>query len=54
MKIIATLACRNNSKRLYGKPLQLLENYSVLEFMVNRLKEQKKIADIVLAISEVK
>ena len=54
MKIIATLACRNNSKRLYGKPLQLLENYSVLEYMVNRLKEQKQIADIVLAISEAK
>ena len=54
MKIVATLACRNNSKRLYGKPLQLLENYSVLEYMVNRIKEHKQISDIVLAISEVK
>jgi spore coat polysaccharide biosynthesis protein SpsF len=54
MKIVATLACRNNSKRLYGKPLQLLENVSVLEYMVNRLREQKQISDIVLAISEVK
>jgi spore coat polysaccharide biosynthesis protein SpsF len=54
MKIIATLACRNNSKRLYGKPLQLLENFSVLEYMVNRIREHKEINDIVLAISEVK
>jgi spore coat polysaccharide biosynthesis protein SpsF len=54
MKIVATLACRNNSKRLYGKPLQLLENYSVLEYMVNRIREHSEISDIVLAISEVK
>lgn len=54
MKIIATLACRNNSKRLYGKPLQLLENYSVLEYMINRIKERKEISAIVLAISEAK
>jgi spore coat polysaccharide biosynthesis protein SpsF (cytidylyltransferase family) len=54
MKIIATLACRNSSRRLYGKPLQLLENVSVLEYMVNRLREREEIADIVLAISEAK
>lgn len=54
MKLVATLACRNNSKRLYGKPLQLLENYSVLEYMVNRIRERPQISDIVLAISEVK
>lgn len=54
MRIIATLACRNNSRRLYGKPLQLLENVSVLEYMVNRLRERSEITDIVLAISEAK
>ena len=54
MKIVATLACRNNSKRLYGKPLQLLEDFSVLEYMVNRIREHSAISDIVLAISEVK
>ncbi len=54
MKIVATLACRNNSRRLYGKPLQLLEQFSVLEYMVNCIKEHKEISDIVLAISEVK
>lgn len=52
MKIVATLACRNNSRRLYGKPLQLLENVSILEYMVSRLRERSEISDIVLAISE--
>ncbi len=54
MKLIATLACRSNSKRLYGKPLQLLEIYSVLEYIVNNLQKQKEIHEIVLAISEAK
>jgi spore coat polysaccharide biosynthesis protein SpsF (cytidylyltransferase family) len=54
MKIVAALACRNNSKRLYGKPLQLLEKHSVLEYIVNRIREHSEISDIVLAISEVK
>jgi spore coat polysaccharide biosynthesis protein SpsF len=52
MKIIATLACRNNSSRLYGKPLQLLEKQTVLDYIINRLKECKEISEIVLAISE--
>ena len=52
MKIIATLACRNNSRRLYGKPLQLLENVSVLEYMINNLKTREEISEVVLAISE--
>ena len=52
MKVIACIACRNNSRRLYGKPLQLLENFSVLEYIINNLKQRTEIADIVLAISE--
>jgi spore coat polysaccharide biosynthesis protein SpsF len=52
MKIIATLACRNNSSRLYGKPLQLLEKITVLDYIINRLKESGEISEIVLAISE--
>lgn len=54
MKVIACIACRNNSRRLYGKPLQLLENFSVLEYIINNLKQRTEIADIVLAISEAK
>ncbi|HUS00524.1 MAG TPA: hypothetical protein VMY77_02285, partial [Chitinophagaceae bacterium] len=52
MKIVATLACRNNSRRLYGKPLQLLENFSVVEYIINNLKQRSEINAIVLAISE--
>ncbi len=52
MKIIATLACRNNSRRLYGKPLQLLENKTVVEYIIDNLKARNEISAIVLAISE--
>lgn len=52
MKLIATLACRNNSSRLYGKPLQTLMQHTVLAYMVHRLRERPEVHDIVLAISE--
>lgn len=52
MKIVATLACRNNSSRLYGKPLQYLHRHTCLDYMVERLQERPEIHDIVLAISE--
>lgn len=52
MKVAATLACRNNSRRLYGKPLQLLEEFSVLEYIIQNIQKQKNIDAIVLAISE--
>jgi spore coat polysaccharide biosynthesis protein SpsF len=51
MKLVATIACRNNSSRLYGKPLQRLHTKSVIEFILDRLKEQPEINEIVLAIS---
>ncbi len=54
MKLVATLACRNNSRRLYGKPMQLLENYTVLEYIINNLKNTPEICEVVLAISEEK
>lgn len=54
MKIIATLACRNNSRRLYGKPIQLLENITVLDYIINNLKQRSEIHAIVLAISELR
>ncbi len=50
-KIAAVLACRVNSTRLYGKPLQKLGKYTILELLVNQLKKSKLIDDIVLAIS---
>jgi spore coat polysaccharide biosynthesis protein SpsF len=54
MKIVATLACRNNSRRLYGKPLQLLETMTVVEYIINNLKKRPEIYAVVLAISEVR
>jgi len=52
MRVIATLACRNNSKRLYGKPLQRLKNLTVLEYIIKNIKCTKGIDGVVLAISE--
>lgn len=54
MKLVAALACRNNSTRLYGKPLQLLGKDSVLEYIIKRLEKTPEIHSIVLAISETK
>lgn len=52
MKLVATLACRNNSSRLYGKPLQNLKNKTVIDYIIDRLEERNEIDEIVLAISE--
>lgn len=52
MRLVATIACRNNSTRLYGKPLQRLQDTTVIGFIIDRLKEQPEIDEIVLAISK--
>jgi spore coat polysaccharide biosynthesis protein SpsF len=52
MRVVACLACRNNSKRLYGKPLQRLGKFTVLEYIINNLKRTQGIDEVVLAISE--
>lgn len=54
-KIVAALACRVQSKRLYGKPVQLLDvenNITIIEYLVSFLKSVSLIDEIVLAISE--
>jgi spore coat polysaccharide biosynthesis protein SpsF len=56
MKVVATLACRVQSKRLYAKPLQFIDienEITILEYLVGFLKTCKNIGEIVLAISEV-
>ncbi|MES2330076.1 MAG: acylneuraminate cytidylyltransferase [Bacteroidota bacterium] len=53
-KLVATLACRNNSRRLYAKPLQLMGSESVIEYMIRNLKKHSAIDEIVLAISNLK
>lgn len=55
MKVVATLACRVQSKRLYAKPLQFIDidnEITILEYLVGFLKTVKAIDEIVLAISE--
>jgi spore coat polysaccharide biosynthesis protein SpsF (cytidylyltransferase family) len=52
-KLVAALACRAGGSRLYGKPLQNLENnYTILDHMIGGAKQSKAISDIVLGISE--
>ncbi|MAG26896.1 hypothetical protein CMI47_15260 [Candidatus Pacearchaeota archaeon] len=54
-KLVATLACRNNSARLYGKPLQTLDSkksITVLDQIISLLKTIPEISETVLAISE--
>ena len=53
-KLIAAIACRNKSSRLYAKPLHYLDiknEITILDFIISRLKKQKLINDIILGIS---
>jgi spore coat polysaccharide biosynthesis protein SpsF len=54
-RLVACLACRNNSKRLYGKPLQNLDvqsQLSVLDYIVRSINTFSVVEQIVLAISD--
>lgn len=54
-KLAAVLACRNQSLRLYAKPLQYLDTenrITILDFIIRQLKQVRTIDAIVLAISE--
>ena len=52
-KLIAALACRNTSNRLYGKPMQNLDdNKTILEELVNSIKTHKIVKKICLGIAE--
>ena len=54
-KLIVALACRNTGSRLYGKPLQNLDiekGISILDNIINCLKQIQAIDDIVLGIAE--
>lgn len=53
-KIVAALACRAKSTRLYAKPLQnLSEHITILDFLIKSLKSHSKyIDDICLGIAE--
>jgi spore coat polysaccharide biosynthesis protein SpsF len=54
-RLVASLACRVNGSRLYGKPLQLLDvdrHVSVLDHMIALYRTEPSIAAIVLGVAE--
>jgi len=54
-KLVACLAVRNQGTRLYGKPLQNLDiekGLTILEYMINSIRNYKSVSVIVLGISE--
>jgi spore coat polysaccharide biosynthesis protein SpsF len=54
-RLVASLACRVNGSRLYGKPLQLLDvqrNVSVLDHMIALYRTEPVISEIVLGVAE--
>ena len=50
-KIVAILACRVDSSRLFAKPLQLIGKFRILELLINQIRKSKSITEIILAIS---
>ena len=52
-RLVAALACRNNGSRLYGKPLQKInDDDTILDQIVHALKLMPMIDEIVLGISD--
>jgi N,N'-diacetyllegionaminate synthase len=51
-RLVATLACRAGSSRLYGKPLHRIGDRTILEYLVARIQSIPRVDEIVLAISE--
>jgi len=54
-KLVACLACRNQGRRLYGKPLQNLDienSITILDYIISAVRTFPQVSDIVLGISE--
>ncbi|MCV0430381.1 N-acetylneuraminate synthase family protein [Nitrosopumilus sp.] len=51
-KVVAVIACRINSDRLFAKPLQKIGNEPILKHIIKQIKKSSLINEIVLAISE--
>lgn len=51
-RLVATLACRAGSSRLYGKPLHRIGDRTILDYLVARIRSIPRVDLIVLAISE--
>ena len=53
-RLVAVIACRNNSLRLYAKPLQFLDTDSkitIIDCVIDSLKKNDAISEIILAVS---
>jgi len=50
--VASTLACRAESTRLYGKPLQLVGEDPILKHQISQLQNVHRIDEIILAISD--
>jgi spore coat polysaccharide biosynthesis protein SpsF len=52
-RLVAALACRNNGSRLFGKPLQMLnERITIIEQIIEAIRRFSIFDEIVLGISE--
>jgi spore coat polysaccharide biosynthesis protein SpsF len=51
-KVAAVIACRVESGRLFGKPIQNIGDFSILHFLIQQIRTSSEISEIVLAISE--
>lgn len=51
-RLVAALACRAASTRLYCKPLQRIGDRTILEYLVARIRSVTRVDQIILAISE--
>ena len=54
-KLVACLACRNQGRRLSGKPLQNLDienSITILDYIISAVRTFPQVSDIVLGISE--
>ena len=54
-KLVAALACRKNSSRLYGKPMQNLDvekGKRIIDHIIDNLKALSCIDEVVLGISK--
>jgi spore coat polysaccharide biosynthesis protein SpsF len=52
MRLVAVIACRNQSTRLYAKPLQRVGSRTILDHLVEGVRRIPRVEGIVLAISD--
>lgn len=52
MKVVVVLACRSESTRLYGKPLQLVGEKPILGHIYERIQQAEKIDETVVAAAD--